>query len=184
MARDPGRVFRRGPIEFRSGAAAEGFDGAVDGVVQVGEALVGRELGRGRILVGVGVGVGVVVGVAGVARRRRVIGGRVGGFPIVVIGIVLVAGLVVGEDDAVFADVGDEFAAERDHARADARGAVLGKPLVVGAVEDVVPGDGREGDLAICLRRRVGRLEDAFEMRHGGGVCRGYRGGLGGLDVF
>jgi hypothetical protein len=93
-------------------------------------------------------------------------GGGKGGLPVVtvVVGsgcVIVIALALVGEDDAVLVQPGDEVGGERDDAGADAGGAVsevvsmgvfsrlsvarclsLRKPVVVGTVEDVFPCDG------------------------------------------
>lgn len=81
--------------------------------------------GGGGVGVGVGVGVGIEVG-----GRAVGVGGGDGGFPVVVVvvggggrfigGELAAGGVVVGEDDAVLADVGEELGGQGDDARADA----------------------------------------------------------------
>ena len=72
-----------------------------------------------------------------VAGWRRVVGGGEGGLPVVVVVVIAIVGCgcvgfcggvaLVGQDDAVLADVGDEVRSQGDDARADARGAVSGE---------------------------------------------------------
>lgn len=129
--------------------------------MEVGEAAVRRGGGRGVVF---GVGIFRGGGVWGLCR-----GGRL---PLL-FGVASVF-IGAGEDDAVFAEVGDEIGGERDDGRLDARGAVpgankliliricrdssghdiLGEPLVVGAVQYVVPR--HRGELHLLRLRTLG----------------------------
>lgn len=160
---DPSGISWGGPVELGGYGAAELGDGALDFLVEFGEALVWGEAGGGGFVIVVVFGAGFIAGVAGGWWE---VGGGVGWFPVVVFVFLLVGigGGVVGEDYAVFVDVGDEVGGEGDDFGTDTGCAIFWEPVIVRTVKDVFPGDRREDDFVILVCDRLRRL--SFDGGH------------------